>query len=284
MKAKVKLIIVLTVEFIVIAAMLLLIFFAGKKTYTVTFDLNGGTLLSGELTQRVTQGQSATPPSVVKDGCYFLQWSGSYRQVTRNVTVKAIWEYETTYGIDYTSTEDSNYCEISGCFKDIKGDVYIGAYHDNKKVLGIKESAFANCKSIENIYLLDGILTIADGAFENCVSLKSIVLPSTLTRLGKDVFKGCESLETIILPEGLEMIEEGAFSGCTALKEIILPQSLLKIGSGVFDSVGLMVRSYFSQHDIPKGWAMDWKSEGVLVEWEYVDEAELPENEDEKAR
>ncbi len=33
----------------------------GRK-YTVTFDLNGGTLLSGELVQTVEEGQSAAAP------------------------------------------------------------------------------------------------------------------------------------------------------------------------------------------------------------------------------
>ena len=78
MKQKLKLIIILAVEFVAVAVILLMIFFAGKKSYTVTFDLNGGTLLSGDLEQRVTQGQSATPPTVTKDGCYLLKWSRSY--------------------------------------------------------------------------------------------------------------------------------------------------------------------------------------------------------------
>ena len=39
MKQKTKLIIILAVEFIAISLVLLLIFFAGKKSYTVTFDL-----------------------------------------------------------------------------------------------------------------------------------------------------------------------------------------------------------------------------------------------------
>ena len=68
MNHKLKLIIVFSVEFIAIAVMLLFIFFAGKKVYTVTFDLNGGTLLSGDLVQKVTQGHTATAPKVTKDG------------------------------------------------------------------------------------------------------------------------------------------------------------------------------------------------------------------------
>ena len=262
MKHKWKVFLILGIEFIAILLMLLVIFFAGKKTYTVTFDLNGGTLLSGEVVQRVTQGQSANPPKVTKDGCYFLEWSGSYRQVTRDVTVKAIWEYETTEGIIYSEDvegENSTYCEIIGCYKELAGDVYIGAYHNDKKVLGIREGAFKDCANITSIHLLDGILSIEDGAFEGCTSLESIEMPPSLIRLGARAFAGCTSLKSIEMPETLrfvgneafkectaleelsfcepselETIGERVFEGCTALKSVLLPDSLEEIGGGSF--------------------------------------------------
>ena len=83
MKQKIKLGIILGVEFVAIAVILILIFLAGKKSYTVTFDLNGGTLLSGDLVQTVSQGKNATAPKVAKEGCYLHSWSASYKQVTR---------------------------------------------------------------------------------------------------------------------------------------------------------------------------------------------------------
>ena len=223
MKHKWKVFLILGVEFVAILLMLAVIFFAGKKSYTVTFDLNGGTLLSGEVVQRVTQGQSAHPPTVVKDGCYFLEWSGSYRQVTRDVTVKAIWEYETTVGILYSENvegENGEYCEIIGCYKDLAGDVYIGAYHNGKKVLGIRAGAFEGCENITNIHMLDGILAIEDGAFAGCTSLESIEMPPSLIRLGDGVFEGCTSLESISLPVTLKKMGNEVFKDCTSLEKV----------------------------------------------------------------
>jgi hypothetical protein len=69
-KARIKLWIILGVEFLAIIAMLCMIYFAGKKVYTVRFELNGGVLISGETEQRVTQGNNATAPTVSKNGCY----------------------------------------------------------------------------------------------------------------------------------------------------------------------------------------------------------------------
>ena len=262
MKHKWKVFLILGIEFVAILLMLIVVFFAGKKSYTVTFDLNGGTLLHGDLVQRVTQGQSATPPATTKDGCFFLEWRGSYKQVTKDVTIKAIWEYETTEGIIYSENvegEDSTYCEIIGCYKELAGDVYIGAYHNDKKVLGIKKGAFAGCENITSIHLLDGILAIEDGAFAGCTSLESIELPSSLISLGARAFEGCTSLETIEMPATLKKIGNAAFQDCTTLSEIsfedeavlktlgadvfrnctalqnvLLPDSLEEIGSGAF--------------------------------------------------
>ena len=219
-KTKIKLIIILAVEFIAVLTILLLVLFAGKKSYTVTFDLNGGTLISGEVEQRVVQGQNASPPSVAKYGHYLRGWSGSYKSVTRNVTVKAIWEYNTSPGIEYEVIDHRNYCEISGSYRDIQGDVYIGAYYEDRQVMGIKEGAFKDRVGIKGVYLLDGILGIADEAFSGCTSLEVIELPSTLIRIGKEAFKGCESLKEIILPASLQFIDESAFEGCTSLEKL----------------------------------------------------------------
>lgn len=222
---RVKLFIFISLEMIAIITIFLLILFAGKKRYTVTFDLNGGELLSGDLIQEVTRGQNATPPSVTKDGCYLLKWSDSYTKVTRNVYAKAIWEYETTSGIEYDVIENSNYCLISGCYKELSGTVYIGAYYNGLKVLGIKENAFANCSRISNIYLLDGMLSIGDNAFANCTNLKKINIPETVENIGDGAFANCTSLEKITIPDSVENVGEGAFENCENLESVIISES-----------------------------------------------------------
>ncbi len=293
MKPKIKISIIIAVEFIAIAVMLLLIFFAGKKSYTVTFDLNGGTLISGDLEQTVSQGKSATPPTVAKAGCYLHSWSASFKQITRDVTIKAVWEWETSVGLDYKSEKDSNYCEISGSFSDLYGDVYVGAYHDEKQVLGIHDEVFKGRTEIENIYMLDGIITIGDSVFEGCTSVKAIELPATLRKLGEYAMKDCTSLESIVLteglkvisrgtfenctsltsvtlPESLESIEHGAFEGCTSLTEIIIPESVTSIRYDSFKDSGLLtVKAFIKEALKPAGWE-DECFGSADMEWEYV--------------
>ena len=62
MKQKAKLAIILGAEFIAIAVVLLLIFFSTKKQYTITFDLDGGTLISGTWNNSGASFTSVTEP------------------------------------------------------------------------------------------------------------------------------------------------------------------------------------------------------------------------------
>lgn len=252
-KHKLKIIIVFATMFLTVAILLLLIFLHGKKTYTVTFELDGGTLISGSLVQTVTRGENASPPSVTKDGCYFHSWRGSYRQITHDVTIEAVWEYETTPGIVYSENENSNFTEISGAYKYLSGEVYIGAYHGGKKLLGIKESAFSGCVDITKVYLLDGLITIEKGAFENCTGLLEINIPETVTRIGDNAFSGCESLEVLVLNEGLREIGAGAFANCTSLKEVVIPSTVAKIDESAFDGCEDIVIKYAEAEENAEG-------------------------------
>ena len=272
MKHKIKLGIILGLEFVAIIVILVLIFFAGKKTYTVRFDLNGGVLISGELEQTVTQGKSATAPTVAKDGCYLHSWSTSFKNVTKDIVVKAVWEWETSTGFEYAATENTDYAEIVGAYKYLYGDVYVAAYHDEKVILGIQDAkpvtdadgnvvkddngtevrvgAFYDHDGITNIYMLDGMLYIGGYAFAECDNLLTVELPGTLKVLGEGAFRNCSSLERVELPEGLESIPKYAFEGCSSLKEIVIPASVKSIGYGAFKDCDSLEKITFLTEDV----------------------------------
>ena len=61
-------------------------------TYTVTFNLNGGTRTGGgALVQSVQYGDSATPPTVTRDGFTFSGWHGSFTSLMSDRTIVATW-------------------------------------------------------------------------------------------------------------------------------------------------------------------------------------------------
>lgn len=250
-----KIFIIFGILFLAICIILLLIFKAGKKTYTVTFDLDGGILLSGSLEQRVVQGQDAIPPSAAKDGAYLKGWSGSHKKITKDVELKAIWEYETTAGIIYSDSENQNFTEIIGSHPYMTGEVYLGAYYNDKKILSISEGAFKDRAGITKIYLLNGIVFIGESAFEGCTSLLEITIPETVTHIEGNAFKGCESLESVTLSEGLIKLEAGAFADCKKLGEIIIPKSVTHIEKGAFDGCeDLVIKLLIAEDELPEGW------------------------------
>lgn len=66
---------------------------AGKlpPRYDVHFELNGGSLVSGELLQSVSSGEDAVPPVVEREGYVFRGWSGTYQDVRADSDVLAQW-------------------------------------------------------------------------------------------------------------------------------------------------------------------------------------------------
>jgi len=271
LKGRSRIIITFSILFLAVAVLLILIFLAGKKTYVVKFDLDGGTLISGSVEQHITQGQDATPPVVVKDGAFLHSWSAPYKRVTKNMVIRAIWEYETTSGIVYFTTDEQNYAEITGAYKYLNGEVYLGAYYDEKKVLGIRENAFSDCIYITKIYLLDGLIHIGKEAFSGCRSLAEIEIPETVTHIENGAFSGCSSLESIVLNEGLWKIGVNAFEGCTGLREIILPSSVKVIEAGAFSGCSsLVIKTALSEDEVPSTWANNWYG-NARVEWNSPD-------------
>ncbi len=61
-----------------------------RAPYTVTFIMDGGEVVSGELTQNVLYGGSAVAPTVKKDG-YTIYWKDRFNEVTEDITVEGVW-------------------------------------------------------------------------------------------------------------------------------------------------------------------------------------------------
>ncbi len=303
---KLKIIVVFGVLFLLISVLLMLIFLDGKKTYTVRFELDGGTLLGGSLEQRVMQGQDAIPPSVVKEGAFLRGWSASYRRITRNIVIEAVWEYETTAGIIYNDDENQNFTEIVGAFPHLRGEIYLGAYYNEKKVLGIRDNVFENQTEITKVYLLDGLYSIGSRAFAGCTKLTEIEIPETVIYLGEGAFQGCDALETltlneglltiaagafegctslteVVLPEGLTTLSPGVFAGCTSLTEVILPESLITIEAGVFKGCeNLVIKTTLPYEEWPTGWVDGWFGDATVEVVERTEDPEEGEEENDK--
>lgn len=72
------------------------------RNITVEFLPNGGTLVSGELIQKVKSGGSAQPPIVVREGYIFEGWDEAYDNIRENTLITAVWrgEFAVTYDLN----------------------------------------------------------------------------------------------------------------------------------------------------------------------------------------
>ncbi len=61
------------------------------KVYEVRFELNGGTLVSGELLQRIAEGGAAEAPTAEREGYELSGWDGAIETVTENTVAVARW-------------------------------------------------------------------------------------------------------------------------------------------------------------------------------------------------
>ena len=101
--------------------------------------------------------------------------------------------------------------------------------------------AFAECTSLKNLTLPDGMEALGGYAFYGCTSLESVRIPSTIyyevgsvdgtgdnssfQYWGIYTFAKCSSLKNITLPEGLLMIGAYAFAE-TAVESIVIPSTV----------------------------------------------------------
>lgn len=92
---------------------------------------------------------------------------------------------------------------------------------------------FAECQSLEEVILPDGVEKIGRRAFYKCVSLEELHFPVALREIGMEAFYQT-SLRELELPDGLEVIGDSAFLKCNQLRYVRLPESVRVIKKWAF--------------------------------------------------
>ncbi|MDO5422827.1 MAG: leucine-rich repeat protein [Eubacteriales bacterium] len=161
---------------------------SGTKIWTVTFK-NGSKTVK---TQYVTNGKAAKAPSLTKKG-YVLSWSASFKKVTKNLTVKAVWTPELPKK-GYTAT-------VSGLkYKVTKSDSKNGTV----QVTGVTSKSLAKYTVPERVKIgktTFRVTSIGANAFKDCKKAKNFVLPKTITSIGAKAFSGTAANTTVTVPK-----------------------------------------------------------------------------------
>ena len=98
----------------------------------------------------------------------------------------------------------------------------------------IEDSAFMNCKGLEEVKIDSTLYSIGDEAFCNCINLRYVEIPNTVEYIGGRAFMGCVLLKSIIIPQSLYKIEWSCFEGCCSLREVYVPKNVSSIGRRAF--------------------------------------------------
>ena len=105
---------------------------------------------------------------------------------------------------------------------------------------------FAECSSLTEVKIPEGIRLIPEEAFVGCLAVQSFNLPNTITNIGARAFSGLTQMTSFAFPAEVETIADEAFAGCVNLASLSLPEGVKHIGSRAFDGLALLARA-----DIP---------------------------------
>jgi hypothetical protein len=209
---------------------------AGVCAITASLAYNGA-VYTGETEVSVTDLKALFDWSVQRDGTAIIN---GFRE---GISADQMFELkipETIAGYKVTAIRD-------GAFRN---NFYISTVTVPKNVKEIGGGAFANCASMREINLAEGLEVIGDSAF-GATDIREIVVPQSVTRieggafygctdlksatvksdkleyaLGSSLFRDCRSLKEVTLAEGVTKTSGYTFAGCTSLESIKLPSTL----------------------------------------------------------
>ena len=105
------------------------------------------------------------------------------------------------------------------------------SYSGNLEEIG--QAAFADCVSLDHLYLPDGLGVIPRYLCSGCSALNYVIFPASLTTVCYGAFEDCWRLDSAFLPDSLEEIEPYAFAR-SGISYVNIPDSVSEIGTEAF--------------------------------------------------
>lgn len=158
---------------------------------------------------------------------HWLKCSKCYKVIETTWTSNS---YPNDGNLEYT-LDGYNYIVTQPVSK--TSEVVIPPTFNGRKVVGIKERAFADTTVYKNVIIADGIKYIGNSAFSNS-KITEIDVSGSVENIGDSAFENCTELSLAILSEGLKEIGNRAFFNCDKLDHINFPSTVTIIGKEAF--------------------------------------------------
>ena len=230
-----------------------------KNTYTVHFELNGGTGVSD-----MTVSEIESEPVPARSGYTFAGWykDGAFAdkvtfpyEVTAEQTLYAKWN-KNTYTVHFdtdggTAVDDMIVSEIEQSPVTTKDGYTFDGWYTDKAFKNevtfpyeVTETLTLYAKWTLNesekiVFTVDGngVLTAVSGLTESDMTVE---IPSegggvAVKEIGQGVFKDNKNIGRLIIPDSVKILGYRMCSGCTALREVRLPSGLTVIPDEAFD-------------------------------------------------
>ena len=227
-------------------------------TYSITYELNGGTNSENNPDEYKT-GDTVSLDFPIKENYMFAGWYTDSAFTTDIVEIKDIEEDLILYAKWLRYDDVINFWwddELSGfiveSFEDICSVLIIPSTHNGHPVTGIRSYAIGGKKNIKTVFVPESVITIQERAFDGF----SFNINTTMERIivdddnpnyksidgviyskdGKTLLKYPQGKKDISfeIPEGVTVIDEFAFAFCENIKEISFPSSLKEIKEWAF--------------------------------------------------
>ncbi|MCM1306185.1 MAG: leucine-rich repeat protein [Bacteroides sp.] len=208
------------------------------KSYTVTFDSNGGSPVPSQTVdkfEKITRPDNPirTGEGLLFDGWYIEdeKWSFFGNIVTENITLTAKWIWS---GITYTLSDDGASYSVTG-YRGTFNEIAVESTYKGLPVTTIENDVFKDCLDLTSVTLPESLTKIGSSTFSGCTELKKINIPNNVTSIGSSAFSGCVGLTEINIPDKIKTIASSVFSGCNGLRgELTIPVGITSIGASAF--------------------------------------------------
>ena len=169
--------------------------------------------------------------TTLQDGFVFCPKCGKKIEVKHSIPAATNTNY-------FVTESDGDSCVITRYNGFDEKHIIIPSQINKKKVIGIADEVFSNCKNIEEVVFENGCEYIGNKAFYHCGQLKKIRLPKTIKEIGEDAFSG-SAIKEFVLPPNVRALGWGVFSYCKELKDVVISENLSVIPPFAFSNSGI---------------------------------------------
>lgn len=185
---------------------------------TIHFDGNGGTLVSGDETQVVAEGESAVAPVYVREGYTLTGFDHFLDGFTETVTIKAQW-LPTSQGLEYELNDDGNSYKFVGMGTCTDTEVVPASTYEGKPVTSL--GGFCIDGTVTKLTIPYGVTDCGVAACHgsSATAITTVVFSETVVATGTAMFARASTLTTAYLPRSLKTISDATF-GLTSITDI----------------------------------------------------------------